>query len=283
MKKALNAWTVEKSADMEQTFAAVAKAGFAGIELNVDAPGAPHGLSMETTASDYADIRRLSEKYQLPVCSIASSLWWQAGMGNPAHWDDGQALLYKQIEAARELGAGGILIVPGGIGGDITLDAARKNCVAFLQSHRRYIEQHGIFVGVENVWNGFFLSPYDMASFIDAVDSPLVGAYLDVGNMLAFSAPEDWIEILGDRIGKVHVKDYKRNGGLNSGGRWVDITHGSADWKKIIPALRNAGYDGYLVGEVFRSDPDMEWEDYYKKVSGEIETVCGYSYNTGGK
>ena len=182
MKKALNAWTVEKSADMEQTFAAVAKAGFAGIELNVDAPGAPHGLSMETTAADYADIRRLSEKYQLPVCSIASSLGWQAGMGNPAHWDDGQALLYKQIEAARELGAGGILIVPGGIGGDITLDAARKNCVAFLQSHRRYIEQHGIFVGVENVWNGFFLSPYDMASFIDAVDSPLVGAYLDVGN-----------------------------------------------------------------------------------------------------
>lgn len=276
MKQALNAWTVEKSADMEQTFAAVAKAGFAGIELNVDAPGAPHGLSMETTASDYADIRRLSEKYQLPVCSIASSLWWQAGMGNPAHWDDGQALLYKQIEAARELGAGGILIVPGGMNYTLSLDATRKNCIDFLRSQREYIEKSGIFVGVENVWNGFFLSPYDMASFIDEVDSPLVGAYLDVGNMLAFSTPEYWIEVLGERIGKVHVKDFKRNGGLNSGGTWQDITHGSADWKKIIPALRKAGYDGYLVGEVFKSDPDMEWDAYYEKVSGEIGTICGY-------
>ena len=276
MKQALNAWTVDQSMDMEQTFAAVAKAGFCAIELNMDAPGAPHGLSMETTASDYADIRRLSEKYQLPVCSIASSLWWQAGMGNPAHWDDGQALLYKQIEAARELGAGGILIVPGGMNDTLSLDATRKNCIDFLRSQREYIEKSGIFVGVENVWNGFFLSPYDMASFIDEVDSPLVGAYLDVGNMLAFSTPEYWIEVLGERIGKVHVKDYKRNGGLNSGGNGVDITCGSADWKKIIPALRKAGYDGYLVGEVFKSDPDMEWDAYYEKVSGEIGTICGY-------
>lgn len=276
MKQALNAWTVDQSMDMEQTFAAVAKAGFCAIELNMDAPGTPHGLSMETTASDYADIRRLSEKYQLPVCSIASSLWWQAGMGNPAHWDDGQALLYKQIEAARELGAGGILIVPGGMNDTLSLDATRKNCIDFLRSQREYIEKSGIFVGVENVWNGFFLSPYDMASFVDEVDSPLVGAYLDVGNMLAFSTPEYWIEVLGERIGKVHVKDYKRNGGLNSGGNWVDITCGSADWKKIIPALRKAGYDGYLVGEVFKSDPDMEWDAYYEKVSGEIGTICGY-------
>lgn len=276
MKQALNAWTVDQSMDMEQTFAAVAKAGFCAIELNMDAPGAPHGLSEKTTASDYAQIRRLSEVYRLPVCSIASSLWWGAPMGRPECWDAAQALLHNQIQAAMELGATGILIVPGGMNDTLSLDATRKNCIDFLRSQREYIEKSGIFVGVENVWNGFFLSPYDMASFIDEVDSPLVGAYLDVGNMLAFSTPEYWIEVLGERIGKVHVKDYKRNGGLNSGGNWVDITCGSADWKKIIPALRKAGYDGYLVGEVFKSDPDMEWDAYYEKVSGEIGTICGY-------
>ena len=94
--------------------------------------------------------------------------------------------------------------------------------------------------------------------------------------MLAFSVPEYWIEILGSRIGKVHVKDYKRAGGLNSGGTWQDITHGSADWQVIIPALRKAGYDGYLVGEVFKADANMAWEDYYKKVCGEIATICAY-------
>ncbi len=273
MKRALNAWTVEGSLNMEETFAAVAEAGFEAIELNVDAPGAAHGLSLATTAEDYAAIRALSKKYNLPVCSISTSLWG-GKMGNPDQWPEAEALLYKQIEAAKELGADGILIVPGGMGGALTLDGARKNSIAFLKAQKEKIEELGIFVGVENVWNGFFLSPYDMASFIDEIGSDKIGAYLDAGNMLAFSIPEYWIEVVGKRIGKVHVKDYKRNGGLNSGGTWQDITHGSADWKVMIPALREAGYDGYLVGEVFKSDADMSWADYYKKVNGEIDTIC---------
>ena len=39
MKRALNAWTVDSALSMEETFAAVAAAGFEGIELNVDAEG----------------------------------------------------------------------------------------------------------------------------------------------------------------------------------------------------------------------------------------------------
>ena len=276
MKRALNAWTVDSSLSMEETFAAVAAAGFEGIELNVDAGGkSPHALTMSTTAADYAAIRELSKKYSLPVCSISTSLWG-GKMGIAEQHSDGAALLYKQIEAASELGADGILTVPGGMGGAHTLESVRCASLSFMKAHRDEIERLGIFVGLENVWNGFFLSPYDMVRFIDEVGSPKIGAYLDAGNMLAFSVPEYWIEVLGSRIGKVHVKDYKRRGGLNSGGTWEDITHGSADWKTVIPALRNAGYDGYLVGEVFKADAAMSYADYYKKVAGEIGEICGY-------
>ena len=276
MKTALNAWTVEASLSMEETFAAVAAAGFEAIELNVDKEGTAHGLSMSTTAADYAAIRELSKKYNLPVASISTSLWGPK-MGIAANHADAAALLYKQIEAATELGADGILTVPGGMGTDgATIATVRRNSIAFMKEHREEIERLGIFVGLENVWNGFFLSPYDMVSFIDEIGSPKIGAYLDAGNMIAFSVPEYWIEILGSRIGKVHVKDYKRNRSLNSGGTWEDITHGSAEWKKIIPALRTAGYDGYLVGEVFKADANMSYADYYKKVAGEIAEICTY-------
>lgn len=275
MKRALNAWTFDSSLSMEQMFAAASSTGFEGIELNVDSPGSPHALSMKTCEEEYKTIQGFAEKYSLPVCSISTSLWGSM-MGRTESRVDAEKLLYKQIEAASKLGADGILTVPGGMGDGISLDKARRNSIEFLKSQRETIEKLGIFVGVENVWNGFFLSPYDMVSFIDEIGSPMIGAYLDVGNMIAFSVSEYWVEVLGSRIGKVHVKDYKRNGGLNSGGEWKDITHGSADWEKIIPALRNAGYDGYLVGEVFKDSSDIGWDEYYAKVNREIAQICGY-------
>ena len=268
MKKALNAWTVEGSLSFEEMFAAVSAAGFDGIELNVDRPGSSHGLSMETTEADYAAIRALSAKYNLPVISISTSLCGGES-GIPEKWDYARALLRKQIEAAKALGAKGVLTVPGGK----TLKSGRENSIAFFQSMREEIEREEIFVGVENVWNGFFLSPFDMQSLIDAVGSPMIGAYLDLGNMLAFSVPEQWVEVLEKRIGFVHLKDYKRNGSMASGGSWEDITHGSANWPAIIAALRAIGFDGYLTAEVGKADDAMSFDEYYRKVAGEIASI----------
>lgn len=272
MKISLNAWSVEASLSFEEMFAALSEAGFDGIELNLDAPGSAHALSMESREEDYRKIRMISEKYRLPVVSISTSL--SGGMsGIPARWDNYRTLLRKQIEAAKALGARGILTVPGGMGADITLLTARQNSIAFYKTMKAEIEDSGIFVGLENVWNGFFLSPFDMVSMLEEIDSPAIGAYFDAGNMLAFSDSHDWAEVLAGRIGCVHVKDYLRAGGINSGGTWQDVTHGSADWSRIIPTLRQGGFDGYLTGEVFKSDPSMSYTDYYKKVAAEIRSI----------
>ena len=275
MKTSLNAWTVEGSLGMEDMFRAVSRAGFDGIELNMDAPGAAHGLSMNTAEEDYAAIRSYSEKYNLPVVSISTSL--SGGMsGHPERWEDYRRLLRKQIEAAKALGAKGILTVPGGMNADTTLKAARETSIEFYKTMKDEIEASGILVGLENVWNGFFLSPYDMTSMLDEIDSPAIGAYFDAGNMLAFSVSEYWAEVLAGRVICVHVKDYKRAGGLNSGGTWEDITEGSANWAAIIPALKKGGFDGYLTGEVGKADPDLSWDDYYKKVAGQIREIIRY-------
>ena len=275
MKKAVNAAIAESSLNMEETFAAIAKAGFEGIELGLDREKGNHSLSMASTEEDFAKVRELSEKYQLPVTSLCSG-YWGSMMGVKEQHEEAATILFRTIEAAKAVGAGAILIVPGGMGNGVTLDQARRNCIKFLKKYKEEIERQGIYVGVENVWNGFFLSPYDMASFIDEVDSSMIGAYLDVGNIIAISEPEYWIEILGNRIGRVHVKDFLRTGRINAGGAWKDITHGTGNWKAIIPLLRKAGYDGYVVGEVFKRDEAMPYEDYYIKVSGEIGEIITY-------
>ncbi len=276
MKKAMNAWCVGPDFTMEETFASIKAAGFDGVELNVDSEGkSPHSLGMKTTADDYAKIRDLSKKYDLKVCSVASALWIPK-MSDEALWPDAEALLYKQLEAAEALGADGILVVPGGKNDMPSLLKARNASMDFLKAQRDYIEKKGIFVGVENVPTGFLTSPFDMAAFVDEIGSPKIGVYYDVGNMMPFTHSHHWIEVLGERIGKVHLKDYKRAGGLNSGGQSVDITEGDVEWDKVMPALREAGYDGYLVTETFKKDENMSYTDYINKVSKCVDKALEY-------
>ena len=82
--------------------------------------------------------------------------------------------------------------------------------------------------------------------------------------------------MLGGRIHNVHVKDFKRNGHLNSGGAFVDLLKGDVNWKAVIPALKKAGFDDYLTAEVFKSDsdtPDMSYEEFYQAVSDAIGKI----------
>lgn len=264
MKIGLNAWTVEKTVDMPGMFEAVKNAGFDVLEMNIDKPTRSlHSLSFETTAADYEAVRALSKAHDLPVTSISSSLW-DAQMGRKEQWDEAEALLYKQLEAAQELGGTGILICPGGQDEDHSMVSTRKNCIDFLKAHRDEIERRNIFVGVENIWNCFFLSAYDMASFIDEVGSAKIGAYLDLGNMLVTSHPQDWVEILGSRIGKCHIKDFKRNGFLQGGDWDVLIGDGDGQWDKVMDALAKVGYSDTIIAEVFKMQQPGTYEDFYK-------------------
>ena len=181
MKSALNAWSVKGDSDFETAIRDVKAAGFDGIEFNVDASGT-HALTVDITDSELAKIASLSEKYDLPVVSISTSLWGgHMGIGSDDEIEASRTILNAQLRCAKALGAGGVLIVPGGMSDTISLKQAYDNCQKTLKALRGDIEKYKINVGVENVWNGFFTSPFDMANFIDALDCEYIGAYYDIG------------------------------------------------------------------------------------------------------
>lgn len=278
MKKSINGWSIPGDVSFEDMFKKLSKAGFDGVELNVDAPGsAGHSLSAETTDAQYDEIRSLSEKYSLPIVSISSSLYG-GSLGSPDSKvrEDGKNVMRTQIKAAKKLGADGILAVPGGIGGSVSYAKAHEQSLATVIEMKEEIESEGIFVGLENVWNGFFMSPFDMRNFIDAVDCKLVGAYFDVGNVTVTSAPEHWIEVLDSRIKKVHVKDFHCTHGRYSG--WfVNLLEGSINWEAVVNALKTAGFDGYLTAEldVMRQCPDY----LYDITSSALDIIIGKIHN----
>lgn len=269
MKTCINAWSVPGDVGFEAMFRDIKAAGFDGIELNVDKGGA-HALTLDMTDEALAEIKALSDKYELPVVSISTSLWGASMAHDP---DMAKKILVGQLRCAKALGAGGILIVPAGHSDTVRLREAREKCIATMKSLIPDIEAYGLKVGVENVWNSFFTSAWDMLSFIEDVGCPLVGAYYDLGNVLAFSRTEDWVDILGDKIQHLHIKGYKRSGGMNSRGEWCNISEASADWVKVKELLHAIGYDGTVTAETSKYDKEQSWEDYYRMLVSEISVV----------
>ena len=272
MYASCNAWTADSRAGFETVFCDFKEAGFQGVELNIDKPGhSAHSLSMESTEKELKEIRRIADNTGMIISGISTSLWGSNMVNNPVFSAE---LMKKQIFAAQILGAGCILIVPGGRSSEVPLLTARQKCLSFLDSMRPVMEQEKILVGVENVWNGFFTSPFDMIAFIREVNGCYLGAYYDPGNVETFSFPEDWIPILGEKVFRIHAKDFARTDGrLNMGGTWQDITEGTMNWKSVISALAAVGYDGPVTAEVSKRDPPQSWPQYYQKVARTLQDI----------
>jgi hexulose-6-phosphate isomerase len=105
-----------------------------------------------------------------------------------------------------------------------------------------------VSICLENVWNKFLLSPLEMRDFIDKINSPYVGVYLDVGNVIYTGYPEHWIRILGKRIKKVHFKDFRRKVGTLEG--FVDLLAGDVNFPEVMQAFKEVGYDDYVTAEM---------------------------------
>ena len=114
-------------------------------------------------------------------------------------------------------------------------------------------EKLGVAIAVENVWNKFLLSPLEMREFIDNFNTSQVGVYFDVGNVLLTGYPDQWIRILGSRIKRVHIKDFKRSVGTADG--FVDLLDGDVDFEAVKQALSEINYNGYVTAEMIPFSP----------------------------
>jgi L-ribulose-5-phosphate 3-epimerase len=110
-----------------------------------------------------------------------------------------------------------------------------------------------VVVAIEEVWNKFLLSPLEFARYVDEFDSPWAKAYFDVGNIVFYGFPQDWIRTLGQRIVRVHLKDFKLARGEGKF-TWTNIGEGDIDWVEVRKALGEIGYDGYMTTEIEGGD-----------------------------
>ncbi len=266
--KSINYWSlpggIEGTLPVE-TFLDKAKAhGFDAVELCVGAEGA---LGLDITEERCRTIHALAESKGVPVMSVASGLYWSYALASADESDRRRAsdALTRMIRITSWLGARTLLTIPGAVdvffqadSPVVAYDVVMQRAGDGLMDVLPLAEELGVRLGIENVWNKFLLSPVEMAQFIDKFNSPAIGAYVDVANMLPYGYPEQWLRILGSRVAGIHFKDFRRAVGTIEG--FVDLLEGDVSWPEVMAAITQIGYDGPLVAEMiplYRHYPEL--------------------------
>lgn len=256
MRLAVNRWTLPRDWEPARCFAATKAAGFDGIEMNLEETGP---VSLASGEADLAALARAARDQGLELGSLSTNLFWGASpTANDAETRQRAVdIARRQADAAAALGAPVILVVPGAVTSEVAYDMAYSRAQEFVAAAAAHAASVGVKVGVENVWNKFLLSPLEMARFLDEIDSPAAGAYFDAGNVLVYGFPEQWIRILGKRLLRLHVKDFKTTVGNIRG--FVNLLHGEVPWTPVTEALAEIGYDEWAAAEVegYKSAPEL--------------------------
>ncbi len=229
-----------KTATLLEKFQAVKAAGFEGVE--------PAG------GLDRSEVSDALKASGLECASVCCHTHWKETLTHPdaATRKIGIEGLLTTIRDAKAYGAGSILIVPGVVNAEVPYDVAWKRSQEAIREAVPLAKELEVRISIENVWNAFLLSPLEMARYVDEFDSPWVGAHFDIGNVLRNGWPEQWIEILGKRINRLHFKEFSvdkmQKEGLYKGFE-VDFLTGSNNWKAIMTALDKIGYTGWCISE----------------------------------
>lgn len=260
MKKGISIWSFKKDT-LPEIFDLAKKAGFDGVELSHDETGP---VSLESTEASLLEVKRQAADSGIELYSVATGLYWTYSLTSPdpAQRAKAESIVKKQLENAKVLGCDTILVVPGAVRvgfapelGVNDYQTVYQRSLEAFQRLKEDAEKIGVSIGIENVWNCFLLSPMEMKDFIDKIGSPAVGSYFDVGNVLAYGEPEHWIHALGDRIKKVHFKDFQI--ATNS---FVDLMEGDVNYPGVMKAFADIGYDGWVTAEMmppYKHYPDM--------------------------
>ncbi len=190
----------------------------------------------------------------LRIHSVMNQAHWRYPLSSadPADVDASVAGMEASLNQAKLFGADTVLLVPAVVREDATYEQAWERSQAVI---RELIlpaaEQVDVVVAVEEVWNKFLLTSRDFVQYIDEFNHPLVKAYFDVGNIVHYGVPQHWIRAIGDRMVKVHLKDYSRKSGFVNLG---DPEEGGVDWPEVRKAFDEIGYDGAATVELRGGD-----------------------------
>jgi len=257
IKKAVEFGMLPKKLSIPDRFQLARDTGFEEIECYTTAD---QGQAEE--------IKKAAEKAGLRIHSVMNQAHWKYPLSSsdPAVVAESVKGMETSLRNAHFWGAETVLLVPAVVNAETTYKDAWVRSQREIRKMIPQAQELKVIIGVEEVWNKFLLSPLEFARYVDEFSSPWVRAYFDVGNVVIFGYPQDWIRTLGKRIVKLHIKDFKFKDHRTA--EWVALREGEINWPEVHKALAEIGYTGTATVELDGGD-----EAYLREVNRRFDLI----------
>jgi L-ribulose-5-phosphate 3-epimerase len=230
-----------------------------GFEV-VQAPTTPDRSAAE-------ELKKAADAAGIRIDSVMNMAHWKYPLSSsdPAVVEKSMDGMRTSLANAKLWGSEAVLLVPAVVNPQTSYMEAWTRSQRQIRKLLPMAEKEKVAIAIEEVWNKFLLSPLEMARYIDEFHSPWIRSWFDVGNVVFYGYPQDWIHTLGKRIAKLHLKDFKVEHSCYS---WVNLGDGEVMWPAVRQALIDTGYSGSAICELESGD-----EAYLRDVSNRIDRL----------
>ena len=255
MKYSMSNW-IYGNEPLRVTFQRLQKYGYDGVEL----VGEPQRY-------DIQEVKRLCQEFGLSILSVLGwSIWpLERDLAHPDPQMRQKALKYAAecVDLAVAVGAPLVVAIPASAGrtrpigqpdsGKAWKEAAAREwdyAVESVKAAAAYAEERGVSIAVEpiNRYESFLVNNVDQGlRFVQEVASAIVKLHLDTFHMnVEDKDPAEAVRKAGSLLINMHVSDSNRGA----------VGHGHTDFKAIMQALKEIGYQGALTMEPLPLFPD---------------------------
>lgn len=255
LRKAVKIGMVREGKTIADKFKVLRDCGFDGVDMDSPAP------------LDRDEVLKARDATGLVIHGVVDSVHWKDTLADPDPEvvERGIKAMRHALEDAKAYGGTTVLLVPAVVSKKVSYADAYTRSQAAIRKVLPDAERLGIKIAIENVWNKFLLSPLEMVRYLDEFQSPWIGAYFDIGNVVRFGFPEHWIRTLGPRILKLDVKEFGEKKLFD-----YPLGEGDIDWAEVRKAIADVGYQGFGTAEMRGGDAA-----YLKDMSRRMDQVLG--------
>ena len=227
---------------LEHCFMDAKEYGYDYIELW---GGRPHAYAPDLKAGDINEVRRLIEKYEMPVLGYTpehNAYPYNYMIGSEAQRIDAIDYLKLSLEMAKEMGAEFVLTSPANGGYLATYDQLWSRLEKNIQELGDYAAKLEIKLVVEALTpyeSNFFTRANDLVELFRRVDNPYVVGMCDiVPPFVQHESIMAYFDKLGNKMDHMHIID-----GENGSDTHLIPGEGNIPIKEMLYEMKRIGYD----------------------------------------